>query len=319
MSQTNTDTHTDTHTLFAGLDIAKASLQLHLAGTFHLLTNDAKGHQQLLKALAAHPTAHIICEATGGYEQTVLRVLQTAAIAVSLIEPARVRHFAKAKGLRAKTDPIDAAVLSDYGTALQPAVTPPDTDQQRQLTELSTRRQQLLDLKNMESNRAEHYQYPFAQKQSRQLLAALEKQIAQCDAALVALIAADASLQKKVERLDAIPGVAFTTAALVLAQMPELGQLTATSAAALAGVAPYNRDSGAQTGVRHIAGGRGVVRRALYMAALSAVQHDPILKAFYLRLRAAGKKAKVALVAVMRKLIILMNRLLKNPQFNLAS
>ena len=133
------------------------------------------------------------------------------------------------------------------------------------------------------------------------------------------MIAADAGLQKKVERLEAIPGVAFTTAALVLAQMPELGQLTAASAAALAGVAPYNRDSGVQTGGRHIAGGRGVVRRALYMAALSAVQHDPILKAFYLRLRAAGKKAEVALVAVMRKLVILMNRLLKNPQFNLAS
>lgn len=109
MSQTNTTTNT----LFTGLDIAKASLQLHLAGQFHLLTNDPKGHQQLLKELAAHPTAHVICEATGGYEQAVLRVLQTAAIAVSLIEPARVRHFAKAKGLRAKTDPIDAAVLSD--------------------------------------------------------------------------------------------------------------------------------------------------------------------------------------------------------------
>lgn len=318
MSQTNTNTDTNTHTLYAGLDIAKASLQLHLAGKFHLLTHDAKGHRQLLQALRPYPKAHVICEATGGYEQAVLRVLHTAAVAVSLIEPARVRHFAKAQGLRAKTDPLDAAVLSDYGTAFQPAVTPPDTDQQRQLAELSTRRQQLLDLKNMESNRAEHYQERFSQKQSRQLLACLEKQIAQCDAALAALISADAVLQKKAQRLDAIPGVAFTTAALVLAQMPELGQLTAASAAALAGVAPYNRDSGEQTGVRHIAGGRSVVRRALYMAALSAVQHDRILKAFYLRLRAAGKKPKVALVAVMRKLVILMNRLLKNPKFNLA-
>ena len=301
MSQTNTNMNTNLNmntmntnlnTLFTGLDIAKASLQLHLAGKFHLLTNDAKGHRQLLKELGSHPTAHVICEATGGYEQAVLRVLQTAAIAVSLIEPSRVRHFAKAQGLRAKTDPIDAAVLSDYGTAFQPAVTPPDTDQQQQLAELSTRRQQLLDLKNMESNRSEHYQDRFSQKQSRQLLAWLEKQIAQCDQAMAALIAADAVLQKKVDRLDAIPGVAFITATLVLAQMPELGQLTAASAAALAGVAPYNRDSGEQTGVRHIAGGRGVVRRALYMAALSAVQHDRILKAFYLRLRAAGKKPK---------------------------
>jgi transposase len=317
MSQTNTNTNTPT--LFTGLDIAKSSLQLHLAGQFHLLTNDAKGHRQLLKTLRPYPKAHVICEATGGYEQAVLRVLQTAAVAVSLIEPARVRHFARAQGLRAKTDPIDAAVLSDYGAAIQPTVTPPDTDQQQQLAELSTRRQQLLDLKNMESNRAEHYQELFAQKQSRQLLACLEKQIAQCDAALVALISADAVLHKKAQRLDAIPGVAFTTAALVLAQMPELGQLTPASAAALAGVAPYNRDSGQQTGVRHIGGGRPVLRRALYMAVLSAVQHDRILKAFYLRLRAKGKKPKVALVAAMRKLIILMNRLLKNPEFNLAS
>ncbi|MEO6182967.1 MAG: IS110 family transposase, partial [Verrucomicrobiota bacterium] len=304
MSQTNTPNimtaTTQPVTLFTGLDIAKASLQLHLAGKFHLLTNDPKGHQQLLKWLRPFPKAQVVCEATGGYEQAVLRVLQTAAIPVSLLEPARVRYFAKAQGLRAKTDPIDAAVLSDYGTTFQPAPTPPATEPQRQLATLSTRRQQLLDLKNIEGNRAEHYQDRFSQKQSRQLLAWLEKQIGQCDDALMALVAADADLQKKVERLDAIPGVAFTTAALVLAQMPELGKLTPASAAALAGVAPYNRDSGDQNGVRHIAGGRSLVRRALYMATLSAVQHDRILKAFYLRLRAVGKKPKVALVAAMR-------------------
>jgi transposase len=135
----NTNSNTNTPILFVGLDIAKSSLQLHLAGKFHLLTNDAKGHRQLLKELGCHPQVQVICEATGGYEQAVLRVLQTAAIAVSLIEPARVRHFAKAKGLRAKTDPIDAAVLSDYGAAFRPAATAPDTDAQRQLAEFSTR------------------------------------------------------------------------------------------------------------------------------------------------------------------------------------
>ncbi len=140
MSQTNTTnimtatTHlitnptTQSVTLFTGLDIAKASLQLHLVGKFHLLTNDPKGHQQLLKLLRPLPKAQVVCEATGGYEQAVLRVLQTAAIPVSLLEPGRVRHFAKAQGLRAKTDPIDAAVLSDYGTTFQPAPTPPATN-----------------------------------------------------------------------------------------------------------------------------------------------------------------------------------------------
>jgi transposase len=313
MSQTNTNT------LFAGLDIAKSSLQLHLAGQFHRLTNDPKGHQRLLKLLRVQPTAHLICEATGGYEQAVLQVLHAAAVPVSLIEAGRIRHFAKAKGLRAKTDPIDAAVLTHYGSAVQPPPTPPRSARQQQLAQLSTRRRQLIDHKIMELNRAEHYSDPFSKKQSRQLLLLLEKQIARCDKELVRLIAADQQLQAKVQRLDNIPGVGLTTAAIVLAEMPELGQLSSQTAAALAGLAPYNQDSGVQAGARHIYGGRKAVRCALYMAALSAVRHDRILKAFYLRLRLAGKKPIVALTACMRKLVVLMNHLLKNPNFQLAN
>jgi transposase len=313
MSQTNTNT------LFAGLDIAKSSLQLHLAGQFHRLTNNAKGHQRLLKLLSAQASVHVICEATGGYEQAVLQVLQAATVPVSLIEAGRIRHFAKAKGLRAKTDPIDAAVLTQYGSALQPAPTPPLSAQQQRLAQLSTRRRQLIDHKIMELNRAEHYSDSFSQKQSRQLLALLEKQIDRCDQELAQLIAQDQELRTKAQRLDSIPGVGATTAAIVLAEMPELGQLSSQAAAALAGLAPYNRDSGHQAGVRHIYGGRKAVRCALYMAALSAVRHDRILKAFYLRLRLAGKKPIVALTACMRKLLVLMNRLLKNPNFQLAN
>jgi transposase len=305
--------------MFAGLDVAKSSLQLHLANTFHSLTNDAKGHRQLLKLLRAWPTVQIICEATGGYEQPILQALHAAAISVSLIEAGRVRHFAKAKGLRAKTDPIDAAVLTQYGRAFQPATSPAPSTTQRQLSDLTARRRQLLDLKIIELNRADHYSDPFSQKQSRQLLALLEKQIAQCDEHINRLIQQDEQLKAKAQRLDAIPGVGPTVAAVVLAEMPELGQLSTGAAAALAGVAPYNDDSGNQTSPRHIAGGRKAVRCALYMAALSAVRHDRILKAFYLRLRSAGKKPKVALTACMRKLIVLMNRLLKNPNLLLAS
>jgi transposase len=313
MSQTNTIT------MFAGLDVAKSSLQLHLANQFHTLSNDAKGHRQLVKLLRGQPAVQVICEATGGYEQSVLHALHQAAIPASLIEAGRVRYFAKAKGLRAKTDPIDAAVLTEYGAAFGPAPTPAPSTTQRQLSELITRRRQLLDLKIIEINRADHYSDPFSQKQSRQLLALLEKQIAQCDERINRLIEQDQTLQAKAQRLDAIPGVGPTTAAVVLAEMPELGQLSASAAAALAGVAPYNEDSGNQTSPRHIAGGRKAVRSALYMAALSAVRHDRILKAFYLRLRSAGKKPKVALTACMRKLVVLMNRLLKNPNLQLAN
>jgi transposase len=305
--------------LHVGLDVAKSSLQLDLASQPHTLTNDAKGHAQLLKRLRAYPTAHVICEATGGYEQPVVRVLHAAQVLVSIVEAGRVRHFARAKGLRAKTDPIDATVLSQYGRAIQPVATPAPTVTQARLQELSKRRLQLLDTRTAESNRAVHYTDKLSQRQSRQLLRLLDKQIAACDAAIAELIDADDKLKSQAARLDAIPGVGSVTAATVLAELPELGKITDQAAAALVGVAPYNRDSGDHSGPRHIAGGRTTVRCALYMAALSAVRFDPILKAFYTRLRLAGKKPKVALVACMRKLVVLMNRLLKNPNFQLAN
>jgi len=305
--------------MFAGLDIAKSSLQLHLASQSHLLTNDTTGRGQMVQLLRAHPAAHVICEATGGYEQPVLEALHAAGITVSLMEARRVRHFAKAKGLRAKTDPIDAAVLTAYGQAFQPPPTPKPEPVARQLALLTSRRRQLLDLKITEQNRAEHYSDRFSQKQSRQLLRLLQTQISQCDKQIARLIDDNEALKNKAQRLQAIPGVGPVTVSTLLAEMPELGQIHNNAAAALVGVAPYNDGSGHQTGPRHIAGGRKAVRGVLYMAAVSAIRHDRILKDFYRRLRAAGKKPKVALTACMRKLIILMNRLLKNPHFHLAN
>src|ERR1035438_7655318 len=313
MSQNNTAI------LYAGLDVAKFSLQLHLAGRFHSLTNDRPGHTKLLKLLRTHPGAHLICEATGGYEQPVVRALQAADIRVTIVEAGRVRYFARAQGQRAKTDPIDAAVLSEYGTLFKPVATAPASPQQQQLADLAQRRRQLIQLLVSERNHAEHYTDSFRVRQSRQLAKTLEKQITQCDEAITTLIAQDTALARKAERLKAIPGVGPVVAATMLAEMPELGCLTTQTAAALAGVAPYNRDSGGQTGVRHTNGGRAAVRCALYMATLSAVRHDRILKEFYLRLRAAGKKPLVAMTACMRKLVILMNRLLKNDHFQLAN
>lgn len=313
MSQNNTSI------LYAGLDVAKSSLQLHLEGKFHSLANDSKGHAQLLKLLRPFPQAQVVCEATGGYEKPVVRILHGANIPVAVVEAGRVRHFARAQGQRAKTDPIDAAVLTAFALALHPHPTPPPAAQQEQLAQWACRRRQLIHTRVAETNRAEHYSDPLCRRQHRQLLRVLEAQIEACDQAILQLIAADPQLSHKASRLDAIPGVGPVVAAAVLAEMPELGTLSHRAAAALAGLAPYNRDSGDHRGNRHIAGGRKTIRTALYMAALCAIRRDRILKAFYLKLRDAGKRPLVAITACMRKLIVLMNRLLKNEHFQLAS
>ena len=305
-------------TVYAGLDVAKLTLDLHLAGQSHPLPNTPAGHARLVRLLRRHPAAQLVCEASGGYEQGPVRALWAAGLPVSVVEAGRVRHFARAQGRRAKTDLIDAEIIAQFGAALRPRPTPPPTPAQARLAALGQRRRQLVETRVAETNRAAHYTDPLLQRQSRQLVALLEKQVAACEQELQALLAQDPELRAKAARLDAIPGVGPVVAATVLAELPELGTLRDEAAAALAGVAPYNRDSGPAQGPRHIAGGRSAVRRVLYLAALSAVRHDPILKAFYTRLRAAGKQPLVALVAAMRKLVILMNRLLKNPTFTLA-
>jgi len=313
MSQNNTSI------LYVGVDIAKFTLAIDLAGKAHTFENNPQGRAQLLKRLRAYPQAQVVCEATGGYEQALVRSLQAAGIPISVIEAGRVRHFARAQGRRAKTDPIDAAVLSAYGQACQPVASRAPSPQQQQLAELTQRRRQLVQLLGQERNHLEHYPDRFRQRQNRQLCRLLERQIKECEHAIAALIQSDPPSQHKAERLQTIPGVGPVVASTMLAEMPELGTLTPQTAAALAGVAPYNQDSGNQQGGRSIAGGRRAVRCALYMATLSAVRHDPILKAFFHRLLSAGKKPKVALTACMRKLVILMNRLLKNNQFQLAT
>ena len=303
---------------YAGLDVAKASLELWLDGQSLSLSNDPKGHAKLIQRLLSHPGVHVVCEATGGYEQRPVRALQMAGIPVSIVEPSRPRHYAHAKGLRAKTDPIDAALLADYGRAFHPAPTPKPSPQQENLTQL-TRRRQLVDTLTLQHNFAEHYDDDFCKKQHRQTVKHLEKQIEQCNQAIDHLLNQDAALKDKKQRLQTLPGVGPVVAATLLAEMPELGTLNRRSAPALAGVAPYNRDSGAKKGIRTIRGGRRAVRSILHMAALSAIRYNATLKAFYKRLLAKGKKKMVALTAVVRKLIILINQLLKNPNFQLAN
>jgi transposase len=233
--------------------------------------------------------------------------------------PARVRNFARAQGQRAKTDNLDAAVLTAYGQALRPKPTVPRTQPEQQLTALVRRRAQIVDCLVAQRLQASQLTLPALRRQAHRLVRRLEQDVAEIQTQLKELRSHVASLQRRAEKLEAIVGVGTVTALSVLAELPELGTLNRQQAAPLAGLAPHPRESGQWRGQRHIGGGRAPVRRALYMAALVAARSNQVLRVFYQRLRAAGKPAKVALTAVMRKLIVLMNHTLKHPHFVLQN
>jgi transposase len=306
---------------YIGLDIAKDSLELSPHGDLKSLQwpNDAHGRRHLVAVLRQSATpVHVLCEATGGYERAVVSALHKAQIKVTVLNPRRVRDFARAKGLLAKTDRLDALALAEYGRRLEPATTAPVSALQRRLAALVTRRQDLVGLITQERVRREHQEDPIVRRESQQLISVLEKHLERIEEQIAALEQSDPVLSDKVHRLSAIQGVGRRTAWILLAAMPELGSLQRGQAAALAGVAPYNYDSGPFRGQRHIAHGRSLARRALYMSALVAARCNPVLAPYYLSLRQRGKPAKVALVALMRKLIELANLLLQRPHLQLT-
>lgn len=299
--------------VYAGLDIAKASLQLDLPRGQQTLSNTAAGHARLIKLVRQLAGVHVVCEATGGYERGVVAALQAAGVPVSVANPAQVRHFALAKGQRAKNDPIDAAVLTAYGQALSPVATPIPDAALAQLRQLIQWRDHLKEQLVRARQVGEHAQLTFVRRQQAKEVAHLEKQLAAVTAELTAALSRHPHWAAQVERLAQLDGVGQLTAISVLSQMPELGKLNRGQAAALAGLAPWTRQSGPWEGQRHIGGGRAIIRRALYMCAVAlARQTQTCLGKFYERLRLAGKPAKVALTAVMRKLLLQMNTTLKS-------
>jgi len=298
-------------TVYVGVDVAKATLQVHLRGAQIELTNTPADRTRLQQKLQKITNAHVICEATRGYEQALVQSLNKAHVPVSIVNPAQVRASAQAKGQRAKTDPIDAAMLTDYGQRYQPAPTPPVSKVQRQLVALTQWLQQLIEARAVAKTQAEHHTDAFVGKRHQTLIEHYGSQIKETEAQIKKLMEQDQALKQRVECLDAIQGVGLRTAVLVLTHMPELGQINRQQVAALAGLAPWTRDSGTMKGKRCIGGGRPEVRVALYMASLSVVRCNPILRDFYDRLVGKGKLKKVALTAVMRKLLIYMNHQLK--------
>lgn len=303
---------------YIGVDVAKLSLAIQFPDRLRSTANTPAAHTALIADLKRLGAVHVVCESTGGYERALVLALHAAGIAVSAINARQIRDFARACGHLAKTDDLDATIIRDYGCRLQPRPDPAPAPGEPEFAELIRARQDLVALITDEINRREHARLPALLKLSHARQRHLEKQLATLDALIDAHVAAQADLAAKTERLQQVCGVGRVTALTVVALMPELGTLRDNEAAALAGVAPMNRDSGQHRGQRHIHGGRAALRRVLYMAALTATIHNPILKAFYHRLRQKGKPAKLALTAVMRKLIILLNRLVKNPAFNLV-
>ena len=298
--------------VYLGVDIAKSHLDAAIGEEKRRFSNDTIGHRQLIKWVRQLSAAvQVICESSGGYERGLVRALVGARIKVSLVQANRVRQFARAAGILAKTDRIDAEVLCEFGKVMQPQTVTAATLEQEHLRELESQRRHLTHLLVMEQNRGARVSDASVQRLNRSLINQIKKQIEKLDLLIKEHIEQSPGLSAKPEKLTSIKGVGLRTAALLLAQMPELGQLNRREVAALVGVAPFNRDSGKMRGKRAIYGGRRFVRHGLYMAALVAARHNPILRNFYVRLRAAGKPAKLALTATMRKLLIVLNSALK--------
>jgi transposase len=301
--------------VFVGIDVSKAKLDvcidpLNLAFS---VDNDDKGIEQLIGKLAAYRVLLVVIEATGKYERRLAVQLLSAAIVVAVVNPRQVRDFARALGKLAKTDAIDARILAQFGRMVGPRAA--DLDPKRLLLdELISRRRQILEMRTMERNRQQQTMAGLPGKQIAKVLRLLEQQLEDLDREIAEMIEIDDDWRNKQQKLTSVPGVGPTTAQHLIAELPELGKLNRQQIAALAGVAPVNRDSGMMRGHRTTFGGRKQLRSALYMAAFVARRCNTQIKAFADRLEQAGKSFKVIVVACMRKLLTILNAMIKTNQ-----
>lgn len=298
---------------YVGIDVAKDTLDVCLLPTERHFTipNSSEGFRQLVDELPAAGTCLVVLEATGGYQRRVVAALVAAGHSVAVVNPRQVRDFARGLGILAKTDRLDARVIARFGQHAQPRPVEIGSEKQAELRELVTRRRQLVELRTAEKNRLETSTTKIVRKNIRHLIEQLEQQIRQLEDAIGKLLEADPELSSKAALLETVPGVGTVTITSLLVDLPELGRLGRSQIAALVGVAPFNRDSGKFHGRRAIWGGRAAVRSALYMAALTARRCNPLIRTFAERLEANGKPFKVVLTACMRKLLVILNTMLK--------
>jgi transposase len=296
-----------------GIDVSKDHLDVHVrptGETFRAGTDDP-GLATVVTRVAAAGPAVVVVEATGGYEAPLAAALAAAGVPVVVVNPRQVRRFAEATGRLAKTDRLDAAALAHFAEAVRPDVRPLPDAETRALAALVARRRQLIDMRTAEQNRLPLAAKPVA-RGIRDHVAWLDGQLDRVGRDLAAAVEASPAWRAKDDLLQSVPGVGPVVSHTLLTELPELGTLSARRVAALAGVAPVAKDSGRHRGARRIAGGRAGVRSTLYMACLSAVRYNPPLRAFYRRLRAAGKAVKVAQVAAMRKLLVTLNAMVRD-------
>lgn len=300
---------------FVGVDVSKDKLDWACSngGKARSIKNTPNQIVTQLVGRITNPESTIVVmEATGGYEQLLVLLLHKHNIALAVVNPRRVRDFAVGVGRDAKTDPIDAQVIAFYGQVVKPAAQAAKSVEEKKLRALVERRRQLLNLVNQENNRLQQTPDREIQGYIRKSLETLKKQVKTIDQRLAKCVKADTENARKVEILKSAMGLGPVAVSTFLAELPELGKLNCRQIAKLAGVAPLNNDTGKSSGRRRISGGRSYVRRVLYMVTLVATRCNPRIQAFYQRLLAKGKTKKVALVAAMRKLLTILNTLIKN-------
>jgi len=302
--------------VFIGLDVSKQKLDVAVRpGNRHFITpNDDRGIKQLVKRLAALQPELIVLEASGGYEFMVTAALAEAQLPVALVNPLAVRQFAGATSKLAKTDKIDAQVLAHFAEAVKPEPRPLPDQELQVLKAALQRRQQVVKMIGQEENRLEKTYIPGVRRDIQKHLTWLRRRLDELNRDLDDQIRKSPLWRDRDRLLQSIPGVGPTVSRAIMAQLPEVGTLSGKKAVALVGVAPYNRDSGRFRGKRMIRGGRSHLRHVLYMAAVVAARFNPVIRTFYQRLLAAGKPKKLALTACMRKLVLIINSMVKNKQ-----
>jgi transposase len=302
--------------VFVGVDVSKDRLDVHVrpSGESFAMARDGVGIAALAERLVGLAPTLVVMEATGGFETIVAAGLAAAGLPLAVVNPRQIRAFAQALGLKAKTDALDAAAIARFAEAVRPEPRPVADAEAQALGELVARRRQLVETMTAERNRRRQLTRPHLIKGVDRVLKVLQQELSQLESDIDDAVRGSPVWRETAELLTSVPGVGDTTARTLIAELPELGRLNRREIAALAGLAPFNRDSGNFRGKRAIAGGRASVRTALFMASLVACRHNPTLKAFSDRLRAAGKAPKQAIVAVARKLLTILNAIIRQQK-----
>lgn len=301
--------------IWVGIDVSKAYLDVAIGanGEFWRAGNDATGIAQTVERLSQLKPQRVIVESTGGLERPIISGLKLEGVSVALVNPQRVREFAKSTGLLAKTDKLDAHLLARFGQAVNPAQTNLPNEHEQRLSALVARRRQLIDIRTAETNRLGSA-YKETLPGIEEHLEWLNKRIAELEQQIDQSIQNHPDFKVKNDILRSVPGIGPVASAILIADLPELGQYDRKVVAALVGVAPFNNDSGFRKGRRRVKGGRSSVRTVLYMATISATRYNPIIKSFYEHLLKVGKLKKVAIVACMRKLLTILNAMLRDKK-----